>query len=199
MTTEEKQRQLAAEESWRSLFDRFVRTRPGADTMMSWLESTDFFVAPASTRFHGDYPGGLAAHSVAVTEALVDLIGAFDDDTDGISIQSAVLVALLHDACKADYYHETTRRAKDAEGKWQDVRAYSVRQDRLPLGHGEKSLYIIRSCMDLTDEEACAIRWHMGAYCDQQQYSEMGVAMDRYPLALLLHEADMIATHMWGK
>ncbi len=196
MTNEEKQQQMAAEESWRGLFDQFVCTRPGAGTMLAWLENTDFFVAPASTRYHGSHPGGLVEHSVNAAEALVDLIEAFDAD---IPIQSAVLVALLHDVCKAEYYHETTRRAKDADGKWQDVRAYSVRQDRLPLGHGEKSLYIVRSCMDLTDEEACAIRWHMGAYCDQQQYGEMGMAMERYPLALLLHEADMIATHMWDK
>lgn len=197
MTNEEKQRQEAAEKAWRDLFEEYVSQRTGADTMLAWLESTDFFVAPASTRYHGACPGGLAEHSVAVTQALVTLLSAFMDVD--VPIESAVMVALLHDVCKADYYHETTRRAKDADGKWKDVRAYSVRQDRLPLGHGEKSLYIVRSCMDLTDEEACAIRWHMGAYCDQQQYSEMGVAMDRYPLALLLHEADMIATHMWGK
>ena len=204
MTKEEKQKQEAAERGYKALYNAYVVGRKGGPEFLAWLESTDFFVAPASTRFHGAYPGGLAEHSAAVCQALMALRdelepAAKDAREERAAACSAVLVALVHDICKADYYKESTRRQKNPEGKWEDVRSYTVREDALPLGHGEKSLYLAAKFFDLTDEEAAAIRWHMGAYCDHDRYREMGQAYDRYPLALLVHGADMIATHRWGK
>ncbi len=204
MNEAEKYIQQNAEEQWKSLYDKYVAGRKGASECLAWLESTDFFVAPASSRYHGAVPGGLVQHSVAVCQALNSLLAVlnplecpWDESRNAEQLfSSAVFVALLHDVCKAHYYKETTRRAKDENGKWQDVRAYCV-EDALPLGHGEKSLYLVGKYFDLTDEEAAAIRWHMGAFYDQNRHKEMSQAFEIYPLALLLHQADMIASHLW--
>ena len=111
---------------------------------------------------------------------------------------SAVTCALLHDICKAGTYRQTTKRQRGPDGKWQDVPAYEYDDSGLPLGHGEKSLFLLqRLGMELTDQEAAAIRWHMGAYRDHDCYNEMGKAFERYALALFLHLADMTATYWW--
>lgn len=123
-------------------------TRPGAADLLAWLGTTDFFEAPASTRFHGAYPGGLVEHSLNVYYALLG-----QSTIREYGGESVAVVALLHDVCKTGYY----RRERDGK--------YSVK-DRLPMGHGEKSVYLVMKFMDLTDEEALAIRWHMGAYDD---------------------------------
>lgn len=169
--------------------------RNGADLCLNWLETeTDFFTAPASTKYHGAHPGGLVAHSVNVCEELLTMLDAHD--VKGVERESAILVALLHDVCKVNHYKQAiTRRKNPDSGKWEDVRGYIV-DDQLPLGHGEKSLYmLLQSGLMLTDEEAAAIRWHMGAYRDQAETGTMGKAFDRWPLALFLHLADMVAAH----
>lgn len=152
--------------------------RPGAAELLAWLEATDFFKAPASTRFHGAYPGGLVKHSLNVYYAL---IGNFT--IRECSGESVAIVALLHDICKVGYY----RQEQDG--------TYSVK-DRLPMGHGEKSVYLVMKHMDLTDEEALAIRWHMGAYDDAFRGGSraLGAAQDKCALVLALHHADMLAT-----
>lgn len=153
-------------------------TRPGADKLLEWLKSTDFFTAPASTRFHGAYPGGLVKHSLNVYYALLgnfNLRGLYSPQTQAI-------VVLLHDVCKANYY----------AGEYPD---YTVK-DQMPMGHGEKSVYLVMKHMELTDDEALAIRWHMGAYDDAFRGGSraLNAAMERTPLVLELHYADMIAT-----
>lgn len=116
-------------------------TRPGAADLLAWLGTTDFFEAPASTRFHGAYPGGLVEHSLNVYYALLG-----QSTIREYGGESVAVVALLHDVCKTGYY----RRERDGK--------YSVK-DRLPMGHVEKSVYLVMKFMDLTDEEALAIRW----------------------------------------
>jgi len=123
-------------------------TRPEAADLLAWLGTTDFFEAPASTRFHGAYPGGLVEHSLNVYYALLG-----QSTIREYGGESVAVVALLHDVCKTGYY----RRERDGK--------YSVK-DQLPMGHGEKSVYLVMKFMDLTDDEALAIRWHMGAYDD---------------------------------
>ena len=152
--------------------------REGADRLLEWLQTTDFFTAPASTRYHCACPSGLVQHSVNVYEVMMEK--HFDPETD--SAESFALCALLHDVCKANYYH------RDSDG-------WTVR-DALPMGHGEKSVYLIQKYMDLTDEEALAIRWHMGAYDEDFRGGSraLGEAQDRCALVLALHQADMRAT-----
>lgn len=165
-------------------------TRPGAAALMEWLEGTDFFTAPASTKYHGAHPGGLVEHSLNVYYALLD--GPYARD---VPWETRAICALLHDVCKADFYTESTKRQKNADGVWETVPCYTV-NDRLPLGHGEKSVILIQRYMALTDEEALAIRWHMGAYDDAARGGSrtLSQAMAATPLVLALHTADMMAT-----
>ena len=169
-------------------------TRPGADKLLEWLKSTDFFTAPASTRFHGAYPGGLVKHSLNVYYALLgnfNLRGLY-------SPQTQTIVALLHDVCKAGVYHAETKRRRNPEtGVWEDYLGYTFR-DPLPLGHGEKSLYQIARFIRHEDHEALAIRWHMGAYdtAARTDLRDLSAAMDATPWVWRLHEADMCAAHI---
>ena len=151
--------------------------RPGAEDLLAWLGTTDFFEAPASTRFHGAFPGGLVEHSLNVYDQLL-----FDHSALKYGGQTLAVCALLHDVCKANYYH------RDSDG-------WTVR-DALPMGHGEKSVYLIQKHMDLTDEEALAIRWHMGAYDEAYRGGSRALreAQERCALVLALHQADMRAT-----
>ena len=172
--------------------------RPGADKLLAWLESTDFFIAPASTRYHLARPGGLVEHSVNVYKRLTELYIAenFDDMTPD-KVESLAIVGLLHDVCKANFYDVEMRNRKNADGIWEKYPFYII-NDRLPYGHGEKSVYIISSFMKLTREEAMAIRWHMGGFDDSVKGGSYSLteAFRQYPLALLTHMADMKATYL---
>ena len=147
--------------------------RPGADDLLDWLESTDFFTAPAGAKHHGAFYGGLMIHSMNVWKRLRDI-------------------------CKVGAYHtETTRRKNQATGQWEDYQAYTFR-DPFPLEHGEKSLYLISRFMKLTEAEALAIRWHMGAFdaAARGGSRDLNAAMDATPWVWRLHEADMCAAHI---
>lgn len=169
--------------------------REGIEDIIQFLERTDFFKAPASTRFHGNFEGGLLEHSMKVYEilkhnvenAIVDLHA--NDDT-------LIIVALLHDICKANYYKVDYRNAKNERGEWEKVPYYTV-DDTIPYGHGEKSVMMISEYMKLTVEEKYAIRWHMGFTEPKELYSTIGQAYKKYPLALFLHEADLQATYLF--
>lgn len=177
--------------------------REYADNLLGWLEyETDFFTAPASTRHHGAYPGGLLEHSLNVYHRLraivcVETYGTTTSDLLAEDVEETVAVlALLHDVCKVGCYHLETKRRKNQEtGRWEDYQGYVFR-DPLPLGHGEKSLYLIQRNMDLEPEEALAIRWHMGAYDEAYRGGSraLGAAMDCCALVLALHQADMRAS-----
>ena len=162
--------------------------------LLDWLDhKTDFFTAPASTRFHGACEGGLCMHSLNVYHALHD--GFF---TEGESEESYAICALLHDLCKANYYKKGTRNVKnDATGQWEKVPSYSV-EDLFPYGHGEKSVFLIERFMKLKVEEAVAIRWHMGGFDDAAKGGCFAIseAYDKYPLAVKLHIADLKATYL---
>jgi hypothetical protein len=170
--------------------------REGIPDLLDWLETTDFYTAPASTRYHGSYEGGLLEHSVLTCKALRRLIHTFELD---ISPESADIVALLHDVCKCEFYKLSKRNVKNSDGKWEEVPCYTI-EDQFPFGHGEKSVLLLSRYICLSDEEAIAIRWHMGAYDDAaQSYSgsgTLGRALSRYPLAAALHIADMIESHL---
>lgn len=189
--------------------DRFIElyqkliTRPGAGKLLAWLETTDFFEAPASTRFHLSRPGGLVEHSVHVYERLRALFIAEKERADlcaGITSQEEETIAicgLLHDVCKANFYTVEMRNRKNEQGQWEKYPFYVV-NDQLPYGHGEKSVYIISSFMKLSREEAMAIRWHMG-FSDNDFKAggfSVGNAFEKFPLALLTHMADLQATYL---
>lgn len=154
-----------------------------------WKART-FFEAPASTHYHGSYPGGLVEHSLNV---YYELIGA--GRVPGVpTAETYAVVALLHDICKADFYAQSTRNQKNSEGKWETVPCYTVRE-KFPFGHEEKSAFLVQRFMLLTDAEALAIRWHMGAYDDAAKGGSkvLSAAMAATPLVYALHAADMRA------
>ena len=171
-------------------------TRPGADKLLEWLDTTDFYRAPASTRFHGACESGLVMHSLNVYHALMDRFY-----TEEESKESFAVVALLHDLCKANYYKAGTRNVKnETTGQWEKVPAYNV-EDMFPYGHGEKSVYLIERFIRLRPAEAVAIRWHMGGFDDAARGGcrAMSEAYDKYPLAVKLHMADLEATYLMEK
>ncbi len=181
-------------------FEELLRStnRPGIDDLICGIEEdTDFFLAPASTKYHGAYVGGLLQHSLDVLQLLQE-----EPLSDQFSQDSIIIVALLHDLCKANCYVKETRNVKEY-GKWVEKEVYTY-QDDLPLGHGEKSLYLVGKHLYLSDEEAAAIRWHMGAFdCAFRGGDKaLNAAFEKYPLAVLLHIADMKSTYLferdWG-
>lgn len=164
--------------------------REGINELLASLEKTDFFTAPASTRFHDSEEGGLCKHSVAVFDHLAsDLKDKF------YNMESIAIVSLFHDVCKVNYYTIEMRNKKDENGKWISVPFYSV-DDKFPYGHGEKSVFLLMDKIKLTVEESMAIRFHMGAYEGQQIWNTLSTAMTKYPLVLHTHIADMKATYL---
>jgi len=172
--------------------------REGADKLLDYLlsASSDFFTAPASTRFHGAYAGGLCEHSLNVYHCLCDYLQR-DRVTDLYNLEyspeSIAIVSLLHDLCKVNCYKESTRNVK-VDGVWTQVPYYEF-DDDLPYGHGEKSVYIIGGFMRLTREEAFAIRYHMG-FSGCEEARNVSAAFEKYPLAFALSVADMEATFL---
>ena len=169
--------------------------RAGIEQLIAFIESTDFFTAPASTRFHGDHAGGLLEHSMKVYEILVQKVKNASIKLD-VSEDTLKIVALLHDICKVNFYKIDYRNAKNALGVWEKVPYYTV-EDTIPYGHGEKSVMMITEYMKLTSEEKYAIRWHMGFTEPKEQYGTIGLAYTKYPLALLVFEADLEATYFF--
>ena len=148
-----------------------------------WLECSEFFYAPASTKYHGNYEGGLFDHSFMVMNTLVDLTrhNNLKWQRDG----SPFIVGLLHDLCKIDQY-------KLCEA------GYEYNTDTLLTGHGDKSVMLISEHMQLTEEEVMCIRYHMGAFTDKEEWRYYTRAVNQYPNVLWTHQADMIASHIFN-
>ena len=170
--------------------------RAGIPELIEWLEAeTDFYKAPASTQFHGVFDGGLLVHSISVYKYLKNFTKSMDLD-DG----SIVIIGLLHDLCKVNFFAKQLRNVKiPGEKRWEEEESYVV-DDKLPMGHGEKSVFLAMRFVALTDEEALAIRWHMGGYDDAARSFISGKAQSNayrsYPVAAALNIADMYVTYI---
>lgn len=171
--------------------------REGIDELLAWLEASDFFTAPASTRFHGAYPGGLAEHSLNVYKCLKAIVERYPDK--GISDESVAICALFHDLCKVNYYKIGYRNVKDEKtGQWNKKEVYEV-DERFPIGHGEKSCIIIQWFLKkLTTDELLAIRYHMGGFDSSAKGGDFSIskAYDMCSLAPMLQMADMEASYL---
>lgn len=172
--------------------------REGADKLLDWLLKSDFTTCPASTKFHSNHEGGLIEHSVKAYKRFIrNLVKEYGENwQDHISEESAAIIGLLHDICKVGYYKQEMRNVKE-DGIWVQKPYYTV-DDKLPYGHGEKSVYIISGFMKLTREEAMAINWHMGGFDMRVQggsYSISG-AFYEFPIALIFHLSDLEATYL---
>ncbi len=170
--------------------------REGADKLLEYLlsKNSDFFIAPASTRFHGDYECGLSAHSVNVYHNLCDYLArprCLSEYGMKYSDESIAIVSLLHDVCKINCYKPYLKNVKGEDGVWRQEAAFMY-DDPEPYGHGEKSVFLIGKFIRLTNEEAYAIRYHMG-FSKEDNPNSVAKAFEKYPLALALHVADMEA------
>ena len=161
------------------IYNKYIH-RKGAKELLQWLESTDFFTAPASTKYHGAYEGGLCEHSLNVfhfyyqeilNRAEFSGIKCLDTDTE----ETVAICALLHDVCKVNLYVRNTRNVKnEATGQWEKVPYYSVGENKFPYGH-------------------------MGGFDDAAKGYNLSAAYRQYPNAMLLHIADMKATYLLDK
>lgn len=184
-------------EEFLSIYKEHIK-REGADRLLAYMlsEHSDFFEAPASTRFHSSYAGGLAQHSINVYHCLKDYLSrqrAKDVYHMNYSEETIALCALLHDICKMNFYKVDYRNAKNEQGVWEKVPYYTI-DDQLPYGHGEKSVYIVSGYMRLTREEAFAIRYHMG-FSGVEDKNSIGKTFEMFPLAFALSVADMEASY----
>jgi hypothetical protein len=191
---------MTKREEFIEIFNEHIK-RPGAAALLDYLTSdqSDFFKAPASARFHGSYEGGLLEHSLNVYHCLLDYLSRERvKNIYGLecSDESAAVVALLHDICKVNFYTVDYRNAKNDKGVWEKVPYFAI-DDKMPYGHGEKSVYIISGFMKLSRAEAFAIRFHMGfsGAASNEDKNMIGSAFEMYPLAFALATADMEATY----
>ena len=186
---------MASEEIIQSNKERIAElcshiSRPGIENLMKWLDGSDFYTAPASTRYHGAEPGGLAQHSLNVYDELKRLLAAYPEIE--IPEESVIIASLFHDLCKVNMYKTEIRKRKNDKGVWEDYEVYAHDEKFRFGGHGSKSVFLIQNFMKLTAEEAVAINCHMG-FSDNEHVSD---AFEQHPFALLVSWADQAAAFL---
>ena len=167
-------------------FDEHFQDFCNFDVLRPHLIEAGFFDAPASTKYHGNYAGGLCDHSINVAEVLIDL-------TEKLNLswqrsESPLIIGFFHDLCKIDNY---VKEPYDG--------TYTYNTETLFKGHGDKSLMLLSSLLLLTEEEAACIRYHMGAFCKESEWSDYTSAVHKFPNVLFTHTADMVAAHIIEK
>ena len=196
-------------EEFLEIYKKYI-TRDGAEKLLEFLESSDFFTCPASTKFHSNFEGGLCEHSVNVYNRLKKLaIQEFGENyQDKVSDESLAIMGLLHDVCKVGTYKVDYKNVKvyspngtkvDNGGRYEwESQPYFTVEDELPYGHGEKSVYMLSGYIKLTREEALAINWHMSGFDMRVKGGSYGIsdAYYKYPVAVILAMADMMATYL---
>ena len=159
---------------------------------MDWLGTSDFYTAPASTRFHGSCEGGLLRHSINVYHELLTILSVYPEIK--VDHESVLICSLFHDICKVNFYGTEQRNRKNDRGQWEKYNAYKV-EEKYPFGgHGSKSVFLVQNFMKLKPEEAVAINCHMGAWGDNK--NDVGRAFEAFPFAWALHVADEAATYL---
>lgn len=179
--------------------------RDGINDLLDYIRNSDFYTAPASTRYHLSVEGGLLQHSLNVYRALSGILNNKGDGNysylcDGVEVtsiteESLIVIALLHDICKVNSYATEKRNRKNENGDWEQYDFY-VTDEKFPYGHGEKSVLIISNFIKLTDEEQMAIRWHMGFPDDFAGKMAYGSAAEKYPIIIATNTADMLASRI---
>lgn len=186
--------QIDYQQRFEQLFCEYIK-REGAQQLLDWLKKTDFFTAPASTKYHCACEHGLVMHSVSVFETMLQYF------EEGESMESYAICGLLHDVCKSQFYKVSLKNVKNQEtGRWEQQEYYLV-EDQFPYGHGEKSVFLIERFLRLKPSEAVAIRWHMGGFDEAARGGSYAIshAYEKYPLAVKLHLADLHSTYLKEK
>lgn len=159
------------------------------EPLMTFLKEEGFLDAPASTKYHGNYEGGLFDHSWQVYQELKML-------TEKIGLkwqryESPFVIGVFHDLCKYDQYILVPG---DYEG---DPVHYEYNTKTVLKGHGAKSVMLLSRFITLTEEEMLCIRYHMGAY-EKEEWAEFDAAIRKYQTVLYTHTADMLASKVRG-
>ena len=170
-----------------------AKARTNYRSVIDWLRSTDFYRAPASTKYHEPYVGGLLVHSLKVYNQAVQLMKL--PSLSNVDVKDVVLASLMHDWCKIDFYESYTKNVKNEKtGQWEKQTAYMRNPKGVPLGHGVASMYLAGRCLNLNPELACAIRWHQGRWdCCEDELDTLQLANQRLPLVHLIQFADQLA------
>ena len=180
--------------------------RDGIENLISWLtEKSDFFNAPSSTIYHGNFAGGLCLHSLNVYYAAKKFYETYKElslpekNIDDIKEDNLIIASLLHDLCKANYYKAYEKFQKDESNNWIKYFSYKI-DDKFPIGHGEKSVFIANTFIKLTGPEMLAIRWHMGTadpglWMSNYTKPAMCTSFNKVPLSILIAQADFFASY----
>lgn len=165
--------------------------RQGIEELLHWLDGTDFYTCPASTRYHGAYAGGLLEHSLNVYGELKRLLSVYPEVK--VSEDSVAIASLFHDLCKVNFYTTEKRNRKNESGQWERYDSYAVKEKFCYGGHGSKSVFLVQHFLQLTPEEAVAINCHMGAWDGNK---DVGNVYEQFPFAWLLHVADEASSYL---
>lgn len=180
--------------------------RAGIIELLEYLEESDFYIAPASSKYHGAHKHGLLEHSLLVLENVLNLAHIYD--IENIPKESLSIISLLHDVCKINFYKEGYRNKKKTDDKGKDIldnkgkyiwyqEPYYNFEDLLPLGHGEKSVIMLQKFIPLTNNEIMGIRWHMMSYDDSTKSYAGNLALTNaltlFPIISLIHCADLLS------
>ena len=187
---------MSVKDEFIKIYREYIK-REGADELIEYLKSTDFFTAPASSRYHNSFEGGLCDHSINVYYRLKKLIDNEDLLYNKYSDETIAIIGLLHDLCKINFYVKDYRKVNEG-GVWITKPYYKI-DEVYPYGHGEKSVYIINKYMKLTDTEALAINWHMGPYDQRvkgQSPQTLEAALQSDDIVFLTYIADSMATYL---
>lgn len=192
-------------------FERLLRStnRDGIENLIDFIKRSDFYTAPASTKYHSCHEGGLLQHSLNVYDRLKENFKDSVYEEFNITEANIIIAALLHDLCKSYYYGTEIKNKKvysehgkksDSNGRfdWVSAPAYVV-DDKIPYGHGEKSVMMIEEFVKLEPVERYAIRWHMGFTEPKESWNTLGIAIRKYPLILAIHMSDLEATYLLEK
>ena len=162
--------------------------------LLDYLEKeTDFYTAPASTRYHNNKEHGLIEHSLLVVAYGIELAPIML--SGDIEMYYVVISCLFHDLCKVNMYETKERNVKNEEtGNWEKKPYYSVKDDYLSFGHGIESMLRLNKYIVMPESWNHAIRWHMGAY-DITQMDKLSLekSYSAYREVLFLQTADMLA------
>ena len=186
-------------EEFENIYNTYILPRDGADRLLEFIRKSDFYTAPASTRFHLSEEGGLLQHSLNVYKCLMNKASnptwTSVVTPDKYATVACVALKSYDPDVVASFNGNGVKHDAKGDYVWTMTESYTY-NNRFPLGHGAKSVFFIQQFIKLSMEEIACIYWHMGAYCDSSQWNELGDAYEKYPLALALHEADMEATHL---
>ena len=177
--------------------------RQGVENVVNWLEhNSDFFRAPSSANYHCNFAGGLLQHSLNVYKSAMDIYNnlklSHPEKVKDVSEDNIKIAALLHDICKVNLYQESVKWKKDENDNWQQIPAYII-NEVMPLGHGEKSVIMLQMLgLQMTLEEMCAIRWHMGVWdgglLQKETKYAHATATDKFPICVIIQCADYISS-----